>query len=98
MVPMKQNRRVWVMSAGVVFGLIVWILQITADPGGPPDDRPPEPPPPAPEARMADAIDVSLADLLKKPRAELAEMADELAANVQIQRDSLRKGTLSFTL
>jgi hypothetical protein len=48
--------------------------------------------------RLGDAIDVSLAELLTKPRAQLAEMADELAKRVQIQEKARQEGRLRFTL
>src|SRR5262245_23932635 len=42
--------------------------------------------------------DVSLADLLGKPRAELAELADECLGRVRVQEKARRDGTLSFAL
>jgi hypothetical protein len=49
-------------------------------------------------ARLGDSIDLSLADLLSKPRAQLAEMADECAKGIQIQEKSRREGQLAFHL
>jgi hypothetical protein len=49
-------------------------------------------------SRLGDSIDLSLAELLTKPRAELAAMADEFAAKIQIQEKGRREGQLPFTL
>lgn len=49
-------------------------------------------------ARLGDSIDLSLADLLTKPRAHLAEMAEELVTRIQIQDKGRREGRLPFTL
>jgi hypothetical protein len=54
----------------------------------------PEEPPPgdaAPPARLGDHIDVSLADLLHKPRAELATMADDLLSKVRVREKAHRQ-------
>jgi hypothetical protein len=48
--------------------------------------------------RLGDSIDVSLADLLTKPRSHLAELADECAARIQIQDKIHREGRLLFHL
>lgn len=49
-------------------------------------------------ARLGDSIDLSLAELLTKPRAQLAEMADECVTRIQIQDKGRREGRLSFHL
>jgi hypothetical protein len=57
--------------------------------GGPVSDegQPPDAPPPP---RLGDSIDFSLADLLSKPRAELANMADEALARLRLQKKAQR--------
>ena len=49
-------------------------------------------------ARLGDSIDLSLAELLTKPRAHLAELADECATRIQIQEKGHREGRLLFHL
>jgi hypothetical protein len=49
-------------------------------------------------SRLGESVELSLTELLKKPRAELAAMADELATKIQIQEKGRREGTLSFAL
>ncbi len=49
-------------------------------------------------SRIGDSIDLSLAELLTKPRKQLAEMADEVAKQIQIQEKGRREGRLPFTL
>jgi hypothetical protein len=49
-------------------------------------------------SRLGDSIDLSLADLLTKPRVQLAEMADEWATRIQIQEKGRREGRLPFSL
>jgi hypothetical protein len=47
---------------------------------------------------FGEPIDIPFADLLGKPRAELAALADEWTARVQIQEKARREGTLTFAL
>jgi hypothetical protein len=60
--------------------------------GGTPDDQPPraEPPPPEP-ARLGDHVDLSLAQLLSKPRAELAVQADDLLTKARVRERAHRQ-------
>jgi hypothetical protein len=68
-------------------------------PGPPPVERPRELPPPRPPAIRLDApIDLSLADLLARPRPQLAQLADELAEQVRLQEQARHQGELSYTL
>jgi hypothetical protein len=55
---------------------------------------PPEPPP----ERLGDRIDTSLGDLLQRPRAELAALADEWTARIQAQEQARREGRVTFSL
>ncbi len=57
------------------------------------ESLPEEAPPP-----LGKPVQVSLADLLDKPRAELAEMADDWTSRLQIQERARREGTLPFAL
>jgi hypothetical protein len=49
-------------------------------------------------SRLGDSIDISLAELLTKPRAELAGMATEYATRIQMQEQGRREGRLPFGL
>jgi hypothetical protein len=49
-------------------------------------------------ARLGDSIDLSLAELLTKPRAHLAELAEECATRIQIQEKGRREGRLLYHL
>ena len=49
-------------------------------------------------SKLTDKSEVVLAELLKKPRAELAEMADEWLTRAQLQEKGRREGRLNFTL
>jgi hypothetical protein len=51
-----------------------------------------------PPERLNDTIDISLADLLAKPRAELAALAEEWATKIEIQHQGHREGKLPFRL
>jgi hypothetical protein len=51
-----------------------------------------------PPARLGDTIDISLEQLLTKPRAELAALAEEWAAKIQVQQQGRLEGKLPFTL
>ncbi len=53
---------------------------------------------PAPSTRIGDTISVSLDDLLKKPRAELAGLADDCFTKIQVHEKARREGTLHFIL
>src|SRR5205823_3787791 len=48
------------------------------------------PPPEDPPERLGDHINVSLSELLGKPRAELAALADEWTARAQLQEKTRR--------
>jgi hypothetical protein len=48
--------------------------------------------------RLGDHVGLSLADLLAKPRQELAELYDEWAAKIRVQEKSRRDTTVSFLL
>jgi hypothetical protein len=52
----------------------------------------------APPPRLGDSIDTSLAELLGKPRAELAAMADDWAARAQLQEQYRRERRVEYTL
>jgi hypothetical protein len=68
---------------------------------GPAVPVPEAPQPPAeekkPAFRLDDSINLSLADLLRRPRKELAELARELTDHIRIQERSLQTGALAFT-
>ncbi|HMC88807.1 MAG TPA: hypothetical protein VKI17_04635, partial [Gemmataceae bacterium] len=49
-------------------------------------------------SKLGDAIDISLSDLLTRPRSELAEMADELTTKIHIQEKGRRVGSLNLSL
>jgi hypothetical protein len=49
-------------------------------------------------ARLGDKIDLNLEELLTRPRAELAEMADDLAGKVHFQQEALRTGKHGLAL
>lgn len=49
-------------------------------------------------ARLGDRIDISLEELLTKPRAELATLAEEWVAKLQLQHQGRLEGKLPFTL
>ena len=49
-------------------------------------------------SRLGDSIDISLSELLGKPRSELAEMADEYTTKIHLQDESRRNGLLHMTL
>ncbi len=76
-----------------------------APPGPPPPPPPPPgpPPPPKPLPKLPSfPLDVplktSLADLLGKPRAELARLADELTETIRIHDQKHREGELPYAL
>ena len=58
---------------------------------------PAAPPPDSPE-RLGSSIDVSLAELLAKPRSELAGLAEEWAARAQVQEQARRERRVIFGL
>ncbi|HEV3119827.1 MAG TPA: hypothetical protein VGY58_22395 [Gemmataceae bacterium] len=60
-------------------------------------DAPPEESKPQ-ASKLGDTIDISLAELLTKPRSELADMADEWSRKIQIQQEAHRTGTLHQSL
>ncbi|HEX5269708.1 MAG TPA: hypothetical protein VFW33_04430, partial [Gemmataceae bacterium] len=64
------------------------------------DETPPAPPPAeeAPPERLGDKIDVSAADLLGRPRAELAALADEWAERARLQEQARREGRVEAAL
>jgi hypothetical protein len=76
-------------------GVLVLMLALAASGcgGGAPEDQPP----PAPDqpveepARLGDHIDTSLAELLRKPRAELAVMADDLLVKTRVREKAHRQ-------
>src|SRR4029077_14965992 len=49
-------------------------------------------------SRLGDSIDISLAELLAKPRKELAELADEWTTKIHIQEQGHRTGKLYVSL
>src|SRR5262245_50610922 len=49
-------------------------------------------------SRLEEKTEISLADLLAKPRSELAEMADELATRARLQENARREGKFQFSL
>jgi hypothetical protein len=51
-----------------------------------------------PEIRLGDHIDISLADWLKQPRAQLAKLCDEMASNVEKQQDFTRTNVETLDL
>lgn len=63
--------------------------QITEGPQGAPEDQ---------TTHLGDKIDVSLADWLTRPRAELAGMADQAASDVQKQQEAARNGSEAVDL
>src|SRR5690349_16148107 len=65
--------------------------------GGTPDDTPAAAPEEEP-ARLGEQIDISLADLLNKPRAELAEMADDLLTTARMKQKARRSSNEVFLL
>jgi hypothetical protein len=64
----------------VLLGLVGCRTQV-ADPGAAQEDQ---------TTRLGDKVDISLADWLNRPRAELAKLADDLAVSVQKQQESVR--------
>src|SRR5579871_342606 len=49
-------------------------------------------------SRIGDSIDLSLAELLTKPRKQLADLADEMVKTIQIQEKGRREARVPFTL
>src|SRR5437868_413356 len=78
------------------FGVLGVVL-LTAGCGsdGPPAGDGSEPIAPA---RLGDKIDQNLEELLSRPRAELAEMADDWAGKIRFQLDGLRTGNHGLAL
>jgi hypothetical protein len=74
-------------------GLVVAVC-LSSCGSAPPDDPDPGEVP----SRLGDAIDLSLADLLTKPRAELAEMADDVLNKVRLQHKAHRDSNEVFLL
>ncbi len=62
---------------------------------GPPEAPPVEEPPPE---RLGDHIDVSLSELLDRPRRELAALADEWADRARVQEQSRRERRVEVAL
>jgi len=60
------------------------------------EDAPPPAPPEDPPERLGSSIDVSLSDLLSKPRSDLAALADEWAARAQVQEQARRDRRVLF--
>src|SRR5437016_7665108 len=80
----------------LLFGLTVLVLALplVGCGSGLPDETSDKPL----ASRLGDTIDLSLAELLTRPRAKLAEMADEIATRIQIQEKGRREGRLPFNL
>jgi hypothetical protein len=93
-----MDKRVLFVAIGsvtVIALMLAWTL------GGMSVPPPEEPPPPTPvdaQARLGDHVDQSLAQLLAKPRQELAELGEEWAAKIRVQEKSRRDTTVSFLL
>ena len=49
-------------------------------------------------SKLGDSIDISLADLLGRPRSELADMAEEWTTKIHIQEKGRRAGSLYLSL
>src|SRR5437899_1411097 len=64
----------------------------------PPEPPPPQPAPPPPPLTLGDHIDISLTSLLEKPRAELAQMADDLLAAIRRQEYAYTEGRIEYHL
>jgi hypothetical protein len=77
----------------VGFLVLAVVLAASGCGGGTPDDQPPTPdaPPPPEPARLGDHIDLSLADLLARPRAELAVLADDLLTKARVRERAHRQ-------
>jgi hypothetical protein len=83
------KHRLWVLVTGLA--LAAGALSLTGCGGGAvPDEPPPQDPVEEPQ-RLGDHIDTSLADLLDKPRAQLAEMADDLLAKARLWEKAHRE-------
>jgi hypothetical protein len=66
--------------------------------GGTPTEQAPPPDPATEPARLGDHVDLSLAELLRKPRAELAVQADDLLARVRVRDKAHRQTHESYLL
>src|SRR5579883_2658628 len=62
--------------------------------GPPPEEKVEQPAP----TGIGEQTEIVLADLLTKPRKDLAEQADEVATRVQLQEKARREGKLQFPL
>ncbi len=87
------QRRLW-CSALLVVALAAGCGEQVQD-AAPPAPVPGAPPPPE---RLGQHTEVSLLDLLGKPRAELAALADEWATRAQVQEQARRERRVEFTL
>ncbi|HVS37702.1 MAG TPA: hypothetical protein VMS17_19225 [Gemmataceae bacterium] len=87
----KTVQCAWVLLAAV--GLVGCNSSADVAPDAPPPDAPPPPP-----ARLQDQTDVNLADWLKKPRPELAQLVAEWTETVQKQRLHAAENPVSLDL
>jgi hypothetical protein len=80
------KRRFWfpVLALPLAAGAFALALVASGCGGGAVPDEPEQDPATQP-LRLGDQIDISLADLLRKPRAELAEMADDVLTKAQVR-------------
>lgn len=78
-----SKRRAWRVA-------LTMALALSGCGGGTPEEAPPVDAAPPP-ARLGDHTDVSLADLLHKPRAELATMADDLLSKTRVREKAHRQ-------
>jgi hypothetical protein len=87
------KHRVWVRVVALALAAGTCALALAASGcggGGAPDEPPPQEP--VEEApRLGDHIDTSLAELLANPRAQLAEMADDLLAKARLREKAHRE-------
>jgi hypothetical protein len=77
----------------LVFGIVVATLLLAGCQSGAPVEEPSA----AATLRLGDSIEVSLAELLNRPRSDLAELADECATRIGLQEQSHRSGKLHFS-